>query len=75
MPKLPIISGQEIVKIFCGIGYKVARQRGSHIRLYCDSKKPLTIPDHKVLSKGLLRALIRDADMSVEKFCELANEL
>jgi len=75
MPKLPVISGQEAVKIFCGIDYHVTRQRGSHIRLRCGSKKPLTIPDHKTLSKGLLRSLIRDAGISVEQFCKLASKI
>ena len=28
----------------------------------------LSIPDHKALDRGLLRALIRDAAMSVEDF-------
>ena len=35
------------------------------------SKKPLTIPNHKVLGKGLLRKLLRDAEISVEEFNEL----
>jgi hypothetical protein len=29
---------------------------------------PLTVPDHRELKSGLLRALIRDAGMSVEEF-------
>ncbi len=35
------------------------------------SKKPLTIPKHQVLGKGLLRILLRDAEISVEDFCKL----
>ncbi len=31
----------------------------------------LSIPDHKTLDRGLLRALIRDAFLSVDDFCEL----
>jgi len=33
MPKLKILSGQEIVKIFLVFGFSVAAQRGSHIKL------------------------------------------
>ncbi|MCG2741305.1 MAG: type II toxin-antitoxin system HicA family toxin [Syntrophaceae bacterium] len=41
-------------------------------------KKPgmvttLSIPDHKVLDRGLLRSLIRDAFLSVDEFCRLLN--
>lgn len=35
------------------------------------SKKPLTIPKHKVLGKGLLRKLLRDSEISVEEFNKL----
>jgi predicted RNA binding protein YcfA (HicA-like mRNA interferase family) len=31
----------------------------------------LSVPDHKELSKGLLRSLIRDAGLTVEQFTEL----
>jgi hypothetical protein len=33
--------------------------------------KPLSIPDHSELRKGLLRKLLRDAKITVEKFREL----
>ena len=69
MFKLPLISGDKAVKCFEGLGYEVVRQRGSHIRLhhkFDKSKRPLTIPRHKVLGKGLLRKLIRDAEITPE---------
>jgi predicted RNA binding protein YcfA (HicA-like mRNA interferase family) len=74
MSKLPVISGEKTVKCFEKIGYVVVRQKGSPIRMWHKSdrsKKPLTIPKHKVLGKGLLRKLLRDADISVEEFREL----
>ena len=73
MSKLPVISGEKAVKCFEKLGYVVARQKGSHIRMWHidKSKKPLTIPKHKVLGKGLLRKLLRDAEISVEEFNKL----
>lgn len=74
MPKLPIISGKQAIKIFKKIGYQVVRRRGSHVRLFhsIDSRKtPLTIPNHKVLGKGLLRKLLRDADLSIKEFLKI----
>lgn len=50
------------------------RRKGSHIRLRDDKNErhePLTIPDHKELKPGLLRSLIRDADLTVEDFGKL----
>ncbi len=74
MPKFPVISGDKAVKCFEKLGYEVSRQKGSHIRLhhkYDSKKKPLTIPRHKELGRGLLRKLVRDAELSLEKLIEL----
>lgn len=71
---LPVISGGEAVSAFQKIGYQVVRQRGSHIRMrHPDnpSRKPLTVPAHKTLKAGLLRKLIRDANLTVEEFSSL----
>ena len=74
MSKLPVISGEEAVKCFEKRDYRVVRQKCSHGHMIPKSdknKKPLTIPKHNVLGKGLLRKLIRDAEISVEEFNEL----
>ena len=71
MSKLPLISGKKAIKIFTKIGYRIVRQKGSHIRLHHPQKRPLTIPNHKVLGRGILRKLIRDAELSVEEFIKL----
>jgi len=70
---LPRISGREAVAVFRGLGYEVDRQRGSHIvlRQAQPPHRRLTIPDHRELAKGTLRALIREAGISVEEFVAL----
>ncbi len=73
MPKLPRISGSQAIKSFEKFGYRVVRQKGSHIRLKYknNSLNPLTIPLHKELGTGLLRRLLRDSQMSVTDFIKL----
>ncbi len=74
MPKIPAISGDKAVRCFEKLGYEAVRQKGSHIRLIHrldTKKKPLTIPRHKELGKGLLRKLLRDAEISLERLIEL----
>ncbi|MFH1289043.1 MAG: type II toxin-antitoxin system HicA family toxin [bacterium] len=76
MPKIPVLSGDQAVKCFEKLSYQVVRQHGSHIRMHHKSdksKNPLTIPRHKTLGKGLLRKLLRDADINIEKLIELRN--
>jgi len=73
VPKLPLISGRMAIKVFTKIGYRIIRQRGSHIRLHHPSKRPLTIPNHKILGRGLLRKLLRDSELSLEDFIKLVK--
>ena len=73
MSYLPLVSGQEAVRVFARIGYNIDHQTGSHIILR-KSEPPhrrLTIPNHKQLAKGTLRGLIREAGISVEEFRNL----
>jgi predicted RNA binding protein YcfA (HicA-like mRNA interferase family) len=69
--KLPSVSGKIAIKAFVKIGYNIARQKGSHIRLLHPNRDPLTIPNHKLLGRGLLRKLLRDAQLSVDDFVDL----
>lgn len=73
MGKLANISGRTAVKRFQKMGYYVDHQTGSHIILYNDRPGwlPLSIPDHKELAPGLLRAQIKRAGMTVEEFLRL----
>jgi predicted RNA binding protein YcfA (HicA-like mRNA interferase family) len=57
MPRLPQISGRDLVKLLHSLGYETVRQRGSHIRLRkvtSIGEHNVTVPDHKVLAKGTL---------------------
>lgn len=74
--KLPVVSGKEFVKRLKQKGYEWVGQEGSHmiIRLTVKPYTKLSVPDHKELDRGLLRALIRDADMSVEEFVGLKKK-
>ncbi len=72
MGKLANISGKEASKAFCRAGWFPVGQLGSHLTL----SKPglrvnLTVPQHKELAPGTLRALIRDSGLSVDEFLNL----
>lgn len=76
MAKLPAISGREAVKAFERDGWRVVRRaRSRHIIMKKeDMVTTLSIPEHKALDRGLLRSLIRDAYISIEKFNELLKK-
>ena len=71
MASPPVISGREAVKAFQKVGFVLHRQRGSHIILYHTNGRHLSVPDHRELDRGTLRALIRGAGITVEEFVEL----
>lgn len=76
-PPLPIVSGRQVVRALERTGYRVVRQRGSHMRLRDDDNPdhlPLTVPDHKTLKPGLLRQILRDADLTVDEFMALLKK-
>ena len=69
--KLPILSGKEVVKVLGKLGYMINDQKGSHIHLRHPVRRPLTVPNHPEIARGTLRTIIKDADLTVEKFLEL----
>ena len=71
MATLPVISGHDAVKVFEKLGFVFHRQKGSHIILYHPNGRHLSVPDHRELDRGTLRALIRGAGVTVEEFVAL----
>jgi predicted RNA binding protein YcfA (HicA-like mRNA interferase family) len=53
------------------LGYTVLRQKGSHARLVCSVRSPVTVPMHHEIDRGTLRSIIRTAEISVEEFNKL----
>jgi predicted RNA binding protein YcfA (HicA-like mRNA interferase family) len=69
MSTLPVISGAECVKALEKAGFVVRRQRGSHITLVrADPPSQTTVPNHRELDRGTLRAIIRQTGLTVEEF-------
>lgn len=73
MTKLPVVSGRDAVKALSKIGYEVDHQTGSHmiLRQAAAPHRRLTVPDHKELAKGTLRAIIRESGLTVDEFAAL----
>ena len=69
MAALPVLSGRDAVRTFQTLGWEVARQRGTHIILVkAGHGATLSVPDHRELARGTLRALIRRAGLTMEEF-------
>ena len=74
MSRLPRVSGREAAAAFERVGFVIRRQRGSHIVMTkTGHPSTLSVPDHRDLQAGTLRALIRKAGMTVERFEQLVR--
>ncbi len=65
MPKLKVLSGDDVIKIFEDFGFAVDNQKGSHVKLKRgienNFEQTLTIPRHKELDRGTLKAIYNQA--------------
>jgi predicted RNA binding protein YcfA (HicA-like mRNA interferase family) len=74
MPELRKVSGREAVKALERLGFRQARQRGSHIVMIRESSEGKTgcaVPMHRELKIGTLRAILRQAKIGVAEFTEV----
>ena len=70
MSVLPRVSGREVASVLARLGYEKDRQKGSHIvlRQAAHPHRRLVVPDHKEVAKGTLRAIIKQAGLTIEEF-------
>jgi predicted RNA binding protein YcfA (HicA-like mRNA interferase family) len=67
LSKLPVVSGRELIKILTKhFGFRVLRQRGSHVTLTNDISF-ITVPIHPELDPGTLKAILNDARIGREE--------
>lgn len=70
--QLKLCSGAVAVKKFQRAGWVVDRQVGSHVMLIKTGYRfTLSVPQHKELGIGILKKLIKQAEISIEEFNEL----
>ena len=69
-PKLPVISGDQLIRALAKVGYAAVRQKGSHVRLRHSTdvqRVPVTVPLHNEIAFGTLRRILRDSGVTVEQ--------
>ena len=66
MPKLPRVSGAEVLKALQKLGFEKVRQSGSHV-VARRGTKGCVIPMHAELKVGTLAGILRQAEISAEE--------
>ena len=65
MSRLPVVSGKQLVNALSRRGFVLDRQHGSHMILFrADPPTTVTVPNHRELDRGTLRAILRQAEIA-----------
>lgn len=67
---------REVIRALARIGFRISRQRGSHVILKHPDGRVTVVPIHsgEDVGTGLLLKIIKDAKMSKEQFLKLLEE-
>ena len=74
MTKIPSLNYEKVIKALQRDGWVIVRQKGSHIRLQkhtIDKTLKLTVPAHKPIKRSTLSHILKQADLSIQRFLEL----
>jgi predicted RNA binding protein YcfA (HicA-like mRNA interferase family) len=72
MTRLPRLKGKDLIRILERAGFGVVRTKGSHSFLIHPDGRTTVVPVHagETLGPGLLRAILRDVELSVDELIE-----
>jgi predicted RNA binding protein YcfA (HicA-like mRNA interferase family) len=68
-----MLRSAEVISALGKAGFEPVRQRGSHVRLRHPDGRVVTVPQHgsQDVGRGLLRKILRDAELSPDDFMAL----
>ena len=67
MPKLPILSGADVIKALERLGFTQVRQRGSHVVLRRGGTGTV-VPLHREIKLGTLAGILRQTGVTQDEF-------
>lgn len=76
-PRLPRVTANEIARVLEKLGFQLVRQSGSH-RIYRNAAdNRVTLPFHagKILHPKVVKSIMADTDLTVEKLTQLLRDL
>lgn len=77
MSRLKIIDFKTMHDLLTKLGFEITRQKGSHVRYQHPDGRACTVPHHgnRDLSRPLLRAILRDIDLTPDQYHEELENL
>jgi len=71
--KYPILKPEEIIKALNKLGFQIASQKGSHLKLkrYGTKNRTVIVPMHDEVARGTLKSILEQAGIELEDFLNL----
>ena len=66
MPKIPVLSGSQVIRALEKLGFSQVRPRGSHI-VFRRGSSGCVVPKHKEIKIGTLAGILKQAEITVEE--------
>ena len=73
MPRLPVVSGHELIRLLLASGFGIVRQRGSHVSLQKEMYRTV-VPLHDELAKGTLLGILKQCGLSKEDLIDMIEQ-
>ena len=73
MAKLPVFSGRDLIQLLQKSGFRVIRQKGSHVSMRKDDHKTV-IPLHDELAKGTLLGVLKQCGLTKDDLVDLIKK-
>jgi len=70
MPKLPRVSGAELIRALTKLGFVKVRQKGSHVilkKMTISGEIGCVVPLHKELARGTLHGILKQAQIEISE--------
>lgn len=75
--KLPIVKVIVLEKLLLHLGFEIKRKKGSHVFYRHPDGRYTTLPHHgnQEIGRSLIRQILREIEISPEKYLELLKEI
>jgi predicted RNA binding protein YcfA (HicA-like mRNA interferase family) len=75
MTRLTLVDAKDLERLLFSIGFEKTRQKGSHAFYRHPDGRTTTVPHHhgRMISRPLLREILREIELSVEEYVVLLN--
>ena len=77
MTRLPLVEARKLERLLLRLGFEKVRQKGSHAFYRHPDGRTTTLPHHRgrVISRPLLREILKEIKLSPEEYIELIEKL